>query len=188
MRKLLYPFICLIVTVIIISCVNSCNEYDDVINYLTKYEITYTDSIADKNAEYFTSLEAMEPEFVAKKINKLKEGKIHKCYIEKTEEGKVLTLRNDEIVCKMFFIIFSDGAIHYKNYTIEHFYEYRNYNVVPKGMKLHSMYGDNYAVEFIGELMFKTYHNDKKMYVSIPFHIRCYFNLKEDTTKFVLEI
>ena len=187
MKKLLYPLICVIVTVLIISCVNSCNEYDDIINHLTKYEVSYTDSV-DKDADYFTSLEPMDPYYVSKKIKKLKEGKIHKCFIERTEEGKILHLRNDEIVCKMYFKIYEDGAIHYKNYTIEHFYEYRNYNIIPKGMKLHSMYGDNYAVEFIGELMFKTYHNDKTMYVSIPFHIRCYFNLKEDTTKFVLEI
>lgn len=165
MRKLLYALICLIVTVLIISCVNACNEYDDIIDYLTKYEIYYTDTIGDNDKEYFTSLDEIEPYYVAKKIERLKEGKIHKCSIEKTENGKVLILRNDEIICKMFFDIYLDGAVHYTNYTLEHFYENRNYNVRPKGMKLYTMYDNDYVVEFIGELIFKTYHNDKIMYV-----------------------
>ena len=55
-------------------------------------------------------------------------------------------------------------------------------------MKLHSMYNGDYAAEIIGDLIFKTYNEGESMFVLIPFHIKCYFNLKKNTTKFVIDI
>lgn len=187
MKKIICSFICSMMVIFLIGCVNSCDnkEENDIINEFSTYEIIYTDSI---DCEDIKILEEIEPKFIAKKINILRNSKIHECNIENSEGHKILNIRNDEIICKMYFNTYPNGAIHYTNYTLEHFYEIRNYGVIKKGMKMHSMYNNDYAVEFIGQLVFKTYYDNKSMYVLIPFNVKCYFNLLENKSKFIIEI
>lgn len=187
MKKIICSLICSIIVIFLIGCVNSCDyqEESDIINEISIYEISYKDSI---NCEGIEILEEIEPQFIAKKINMLRKGRIHECNIETTEGHKILNIRNDEIICKMYFDTYLDGTIHYTNYTLEHLYKIRNYGVIQKGMKMHSMYNNDYAAEFIGEIVFKTNHDNKLMYVLIPFHVKCYFNLNENKCKFVMDI
>jgi hypothetical protein len=193
MKKYLYLISFTILT-IIISCVSNCEE-EDYINSNTRYTVHYINegNINEYNEynEYMKKhsiLEEIEPKYIVKKLNQLRKGEKQECYFEKVDEDLTIIAKDHEVIAKLFFKEYNDGTFSYKKYTLGHIKENRNYNVEAKGMKLHSMYNGDYVAEIVGNIIFKTTHENMQAYVEIPFHVKVYFNLTEKTTKFILHV
>ncbi len=189
MKKYIY-LISFIIISIIISCVNSCEE--DYIDSNTKYTVHYINETNIHEYNEFMKkhliLEEIEPKYIVKKLNQLRKGEKQECYFEKKDDFLTIIAKDHEVIAKLFFKEYTDGTISYKKYTLGHIHENRNYNVEAKGMKLHSMYNGDYVAEIVGNIIFKTTHENMQAYVEIPFHVKVYFNLERKTTKFILNV
>lgn len=189
MKRYIY-LISFIIVSIIISCVNSCDE--DYINSNTKYTVYYINetNIHEYNdfMKKHSLLEEIEPKYIVKKLNQLRKGEKKECFFEKKDDFLTIIAKDHEVIAKLFFKEYDDGTFSYEKYTLGHIYENRNYNVEAKGMKLHSMYNGDYAAEIIGNIIFKTTHDNIQAYVEIPFHVKFYFNLTNKTTKVILNV
>lgn len=190
MKKYLY-LISFIILTIIISCVSHCEE-DDYINSNTRYTVHYINegNINEYNEfmKKYSILEEIEPKYIVKKLNQLRKGEKQECYFEISDNFLTIIAKDHEVIAKLFFKEYNDGTISYKKYTLGHIHENRNYNVEAKGMKLHSMYNGDYVAEIVGDIIFKTTHENMLAYVEIPFLVKVYFNLTEKTTKFILNV